>query len=187
MALNNVPVSLQSLNASKPLINQNFLTINAAFLIDHVEYNLPDQGKHKQVMFTQQAADPATGVTEGAIYAKVGTGGVNNLFYRPYSSGTPVEFTYANKANPGYAWLPSGLLIQWVTAGIAGANATVALPIAFPTAHLYCQVSAGTYTGGNERDYIVGCTPAGLASVTVTRHPSWAGTGINVNVLAIGY
>lgn len=190
MAFNaNVPLANDRLSTSQADLNDNFQEINTYVNVDHVAFNVADQGKHKRVFFQQQAADPATGATEAALYTKdsVAVPGTASLYYRPPNSAAPVEFTYALNAASGWTWLPSGIMMQWTSGGFAGANQVFALPRAFPTAHLMCQVSSEAYTGGNERDWIVGGTPNGLAAVTVGRHPGWAGTAFTVYILSIGY
>ena len=59
MALINVPLAGQSLGITRDPVNNNFSTINSAFLVDHVEYNTAGQGKHNKVTFPVQGGAPA--------------------------------------------------------------------------------------------------------------------------------
>ena len=61
MALNQVPQPGQDLQPTQAPILANFATINAAFLVDHGEYALANQGLHNKITFPVQAAHPATG------------------------------------------------------------------------------------------------------------------------------
>jgi hypothetical protein len=147
----NKPLSTDKLSVSQGDINGNFQAINTYVAIDHVAFNGADQGKHKRVFFTQQAADPATAATEAAIYAKDSSvPGTASLYYRPPNSGTPIEFTYALKAAAGWTWLPSGIIMQWGTGTCGG---VIAFPRAFPTACLSVQLTARA-PGGAVQDFV---------------------------------
>lgn len=129
MALNVVPNAGQTLNNSRPLINGNFVSINAAFSVDHVDYGLPLAGEHKKLTLAQQAyvapiLAPTTGATEGVIFSRdsIEAPGTMGMFYQPPSKANtdkPVEFSYAIKLSPGYTILPSGIWLAW------GAHASV--------------------------------------------------------------
>ena len=130
MALNVVPNAGQSLAVTRDPIRNNFGTINAAFLVDHVEYNLADQGKHKQVTFPNNPAPAAPIANEIKLYNAT-NGGIPQLFVqRVAAPAINIPFTQANAAGQGYTYLPSGMLLKWgsVLQPLAGNNA----PIVFP-------------------------------------------------------
>jgi hypothetical protein len=190
---NNIPQASDRLSSSQTSILANFQEIDTYTQVDHVAFNDADQGKHKKSLYIQQAADPVTGATEGAIYAKAGTGGATNLFYRPPAAGTAIEFTYALKANPGYTWLPSGMLIQFGTGTIPGGSAGVVVnfPIVFPTNCLSCTVSPTQGAVGNANG-ILGLVPnasaIAAATVSVSRMDTGqTGTALIFRYIAIGY
>ena len=184
------PLANDKLSTSQGDIAGNFTEINTYVNIDHEAFNIADQGKHKRVFFTQQAADPATGATEAAIYTKDSSvPGSASLYYRPPNSGTPIEFTYALKADPGWCILPSGIMFQWGTgiipAGSTGLN--IALPIPFPNGNLTCQATPSAVSPGDQRDIVMTINPNGLANVHVTRSVGFTGWACNFRFLAIGY
>ena len=201
MALNDVPLAGQSLNASRNLIESNFLTINTAFKQDHGEYSLPNQGKHNTVTFPLQTyvlplKGPSTlGTTDMVLFTRdsLAVPGTPGMFLVPANTDpanplTPsIEFSYALKANPGYTILPSGIIIQWALGalGSGSSSAVIALPIKFST-FLTCQGTVNTFAG-NERDNIIYAKPSGFKAVEIGRAATWNSGNITVNVLAIGY
>jgi len=128
MSLTNVPVAGQTLLGSRDLIANNFTVIDAAFTINHIAYNLPDNGKHKFLQLPEQAAAPATAANEAGLYAKVGaTSAVTELFFRRESSGTEIAFTESLPALNGWTRLPSGLYMEWGNSVTAASVKTVTL------------------------------------------------------------
>lgn len=114
MALNNVPLTGQSLGVTRVPINQNFSVIDTAFLVDHVEYNISGQGKHKQVTMPVSGSSPATSSGEVALFSRTSSlTGVPEMAWIRQSSGTVTEFTSGTLATPGWTRLPSGVLLKW--------------------------------------------------------------------------
>ncbi len=120
MALISVPLAGQTLASSRPDINSNFAVIDAAFAVDHVDYNLTNQGKHNKVSFPIQNPVPAAQAGIVQLYSQVSaiTGQPELVFAHQAGSTAPtaaqiVEFTSAGWANPGWTRLPSGILLKW--------------------------------------------------------------------------
>lgn len=79
----NVPTAAQFISQSQPLIEQNFVEIQAAFSIDH--YPLASapgvDGKHKWSHYPQQNPSPITALGEIALFSGVGPiSGLPELF-----------------------------------------------------------------------------------------------------------
>lgn len=137
MALNNVPLSGQTLGQTRSPINNNFNIIAAAFVVDHVDYQLPTQGKHNKVTMPVQVAIPATTAIDMALYTKQSVLTTQpEAFFRRQNNGVEIEFT-SGLHNPisftsivGWTRLPSGILLKW-GAGSANAGASSFL---FPVA-----------------------------------------------------
>jgi len=122
------PTDLKSVSQNDIL--NNFQAIKAAFDINHVTFDLADQGKHNYISLPEQAAGPATAANELAVYSKESTlTSVAELFVRKESSGDEIEFTSATSATPGWTRLPSGILLKWGASTKTGAQ-TVTLPVA---------------------------------------------------------
>lgn len=117
MALNNVPLSGQTLGQTQAPINQNFSVIDTAFQVDHEDYNTTNQGAHNKISFLTQSPIPAPQAGIVQMYAQLSalTAQPELVFGRQTGSGSPspIEFTSAGWANPGWAMLPSGILLKW--------------------------------------------------------------------------
>lgn len=129
MALNQVPLSGQTLNQSRPLIYANFITyIEPNFAVDHVGFNTgADSGKHKKVTLTQHSnalADQPVATSNGfVIYDAIPNVAADANF--PVTIATSelnlirqgttkiLPFTASAKTTVGWSYLPSGLLIKW--------------------------------------------------------------------------
>lgn len=192
MALTVTPNSGQTLNSSRTQISGNFASIDNAFKVDHVEYNLTGQGTHSRVFFTEQSADVLTPTaTDTALYTKAGTGGTN-LFFRGPSNATPVEISYALKNANGYTKLPSGIIMQWAAGTVPAGQAfiNVTLPIAFTNAGavLNCQVTPTSGAGtSHSSDWIIYAVPSTSQIIKVGRGSTHTTVQVGFNLLVIGY
>lgn len=126
MAYSLSPNPTDKLKDSQNDILQNFTAIKAAFDINHVTFDLADQGKHAYISFPEQVAAPATAVNERAVYCKQSLRtGLAELFTRKENSGNEAEFTAALISSAaGWTILPSGLIVKW---GFATANGSYTL------------------------------------------------------------
>src|SRR5205814_3540307 len=109
-------------------------------------------------------------------YSKNGTVGTQ-LFLRPASSGTPVEFSYALKDPIGWTRLPSGVVMFWGTAEISGTNGAPTNRVTFAVGHpvvTIVGVNATIFSG-----------EAGLKSRTVTVH-DFDTNGFNAYAVSVG-
>jgi hypothetical protein len=114
MPLTILPTAGQSLNVTRDPIRNNFNTIENAFIVDHIDYGIADQGKHAHVTFPRQAAALVTGPTEVGLYALLSAySGQTELSYRKQNGGAAYEFTTSVFAAPGFARLPCGILLKW--------------------------------------------------------------------------
>ena len=132
MALNNVPLAGQTLAVTRNPINQNFATINTGFAINHIEYNLADQGKHKFLQMPEQLVAPNTAPNEAGLYSAVGAySGATEISFKRESNGAVIPFTECLAAANGWTNLPSGILMKW---GTVNANDNVDVVHVFPVA-----------------------------------------------------
>ena len=127
---NTIPAPTYELKTSQNDLLNNFQSIQTAWDINHITFDLADQGKHKQLSLPEQAAGPVTAANELALYSKESAlTAVAELFVRKESSGAEIEFTSSTSATPGWTRLPSGILLKW---GATTANG--ATNILFPVA-----------------------------------------------------
>lgn len=124
----NVPVSGQSLGASRPIINTNFSVIQTGFDVNHQDFNDSNPGTHKKVDLLSQSANPnpATGIV--THYSKA-VSGVTEWFFQRENSGSVIQMSSGTPtaASPGITFLPGGILMQW------GSSSTFGSSISFPT------------------------------------------------------
>ncbi len=169
MSLNNVPLNGQSLATTKPLINQNFSTINAAFLVDHVEYATAGQGKHNKVTMPVQASAPVFSAGENGIYSLAynNTATTKNEIFAHHQTfagtlDTPFTASILSSANPtsgqsGWGILASGIKLVWgVGSGSTGGPVTITLvgPQAFATRILSVQCTIFNPSGSFDQAFV---------------------------------
>lgn len=129
MALNNVPLSGQTLNDTRNPIRNNFNTIDTAFSVDHVPYAAAGQGQHNKVTFPTQLATPIFGGLIGLWAENYPTTGQVELWNSINQQGGVNQYpwtasvlsnTAINAATNGWSFLPSGILIKWGVSNTAG-------------------------------------------------------------------
>ncbi len=143
-----VPVSGQSLGNSRPIIAQNFATIQTIFDKNHVDFNASGGGKHKYVEIPVSVSIPA-GLTasEGTLYTKT-VSGASQLFYSPDTTSNEYQLTntisaqftkfstntaYAASHTGGWTFLPGGMIMNYGRFTVSGSSGTVTFALAFPS------------------------------------------------------
>jgi hypothetical protein len=149
MALNDVPLSSQSLADSQNPIRQNFKTyIEPNFAVDHIGFNTgADSGYHLKITLPAPAdstipAVPANGATlfwaeqnpafdqpGVATYPTTTAFGVINLRVDGIVPVIPINYGGTQSALEGFTFLPSGVVLKWETVSMAPL-ATVFFPFA---------------------------------------------------------
>lgn len=123
----NVPISGQSLGNSRPIINNNFQSIQSTFDENHVDFNLSNAGAHTHVDMLAQSTDPnpATGLI--SQYSKQ-VGGVTEWFMQRENSGAVFQMsngTPVASAN-GQTFLAGGVVMKYGNVSISlSATSTV--------------------------------------------------------------
>ncbi len=127
MAYNaNIPQPADQLKNSQPQILGNFQEINTAFNVNHVGFNVADEGKHKFLQMPRQGAAPTTAATDIGLFSLVGANSlVSELNFRRQADGEVIPFTEGLIATPGWTILPCGLVVKWGTI-VIGAGAYLA-------------------------------------------------------------
>jgi len=200
MSLNNVPVTGQSLGASRDLINQNFAVINTAFSVNHVQYNdgSGTQGLHQYLQLPTATPIIATAAAQVGVYSKNGAySAVPELYFQRESlaADSGYAFTESQGASNGWTVLPSGIILKWgqsaVFTGVSsGANPVVTYPVAagIPVFNNVFQVMLSQRWTTNQT--AIGSTGFAIfSSSAVDFAVSWNGTnaaGTVLTYLAIG-
>jgi len=88
----NIPQPTDNPSRSQDQILQNFQSISTAVAVNHVQFNDPDEGKHKFLQMPEESSAPATASNEGALYTK-DSGSQPDLYWRNESSGSEQQMT----------------------------------------------------------------------------------------------
>ncbi len=192
----NTPQTGQSLGFTRPIINSNFQTINTAFAINHIAFNISGAGKHKFVEMPNQSVIPSPlAGGEGTLYCKA-SGGAAQVFYTPGVSTNEYQLTRAITAsfatfgtNTGYAanhtggwtFLPGGMLLQYGLRISAGTSGVITFPTAFTNAPYSITVSL--YSNAASRTVVV---DTGTAPTTTGFNFINSAAGLGVFWTAIG-
>jgi hypothetical protein len=186
----NIPQPTDTPAASQPQLLANFQAINTLVNVNHVEFDDPDQGKHKWVSMPDQAVAPATAAAEVAIFGFTSPEtGATELYFRKPSSGDQIPMTESGGTTTGWSMLPSGLLIKWGSATVNGpgnvdANASgkafttlykVMLSNASDTVASDTYVAGGTIVGTT---FNVACMQRTVANNAVAVTFNWLVIGV---------
>lgn len=107
------PLAANRINATQPLIRNNFTTINAGFSIDHIGYDIGvDVGKHKKITLVQQPA-PAFAAGEIGFYNLAGALLYHNLAGVDLDISTLNNTIVAGGVGQGSVTLSSGLILKF--------------------------------------------------------------------------
>lgn len=123
----NIPQPTDIPANSQPQLLANFQGINTLINVNHIGFDVTDQGKHKWVTCPDQVlAVPTTLNTEVALFSATNadTGKIELNFVRQ-NNGSVIPFTATVNGpdgglNVGSGWtlLPSGILLKWATGTI---------------------------------------------------------------------
>lgn len=191
--LGNIPQPTDQLSYSQPQILANFTAIGTMLDPDHGYINLP-----------AQAADPALSVTGLGLYSKnVAAAPIPAIAMPPVGepdlyisrNTTPgnsiqVPITLCSPNNPGFAYLPSGMIMKWGTAtATANANFSTAyaagnyIPI-FNTV-LTMQLTLRNNIANNATINVMSALSDALQLTVYLNNP--AGANLDFYYLVIGY
>jgi hypothetical protein len=118
MALTILPNAGQTLGQTRDPIRINFSNIENAFVVDHVDYAITGAGKHNKITFPVQGSAPSFASGEIGLF-NLAVSGTNELNITN-SAGVTTPFTRSLSANPGWTYLPSGMIMAWGTGTING-------------------------------------------------------------------
>ena len=145
----NIPQPTSLISVSQNDILQNFQAIDAAWNINHEDFNTANQGKHIYVEMPNQGADPAGAATQMTLFSKL-VGGNSQLFYKRDAEATAYQLTGTNPtaAGSGSTFLPGGLFLKWGSVVPGSSPTAVVFSSAFPTAVFSLTVSINNNAPG---------------------------------------
>ena len=130
----NVPEATDEIPNSQPPILANFQDISTALNINHVGFNVANQGKHKFVTFPVQAAPPAPLANEICLYSEQSPYSAQPELTFIRNGGAAQEITTSLNASPGWCFTSSGMLLKWGQLTALGVNYPAGTTFAFPVA-----------------------------------------------------
>lgn len=123
----NIPQPTDEPSTSQPQLLENFNGINTIWDVNHYQFASDDAGKHKFCsLVSQGGAPPAAAAGEFQLTTAAYATTTNDELFIARSSDNGqlpsalIPFTAMSDANPGWSYLPSGLLMKW---GISGSIA----------------------------------------------------------------
>jgi hypothetical protein len=135
---NNIPQPTDQISVSQGQILDNFEAISTLIDVNHVGFNLGDQGKHTFVTMVDQTSVMLPFInSEVGLYNVVdATTSINQLFIsyvnsastrKQYPISASILSTNASPAtnSNGWAYLPSGVLLKWGYQIIPGGNSAI--------------------------------------------------------------
>jgi hypothetical protein len=139
MAYNaNIPQAANRPKDSQPQILANFQGINTLVSVDHVTFDLGNQGMHNKVTLPVQAAAPVLAGNNG-FYNFLNPATNKNPTYTHNqtfvgTSDIPMTASILSSAAPaigmmGWTYLPSGIIMRWDLLGVVAGAQTLTLPI----------------------------------------------------------
>lgn len=185
----NVPQASQIPAATQPAILANFQGINTLVNVNHVAFDLPDQGKHKWVSYPVQGSAVSTLGTEVATYAFVDPDTtVAELTFRRPTNGDIIPMTARAGTTSGWTMLPSGIMMKWSTSSFTGSNTVNANSFGKAFTTLYSVQLTNNTTLSSSDTYVMGGTIAGTDFDLYVGSRTTPGTDAtaNVNWLVIG-
>jgi hypothetical protein len=168
-----IPLATDLISVSQGQLLANFQQLNTQFAVDHVAFNTGSgngDGHHKQTTFNASVSPSAPTGTQSVLYPQT-VGGLIQLFFRNATTTTQLTGASSVVANPGYVFLPGGLIMKWGVGAVTGSP--VAFSPVFPTA-AFAMIVVGTstlYTGG----FVVSALSA--SAYTVSRTSGSGATG----------
>ena len=132
---NNKPLAADRISASQAVLLDDFIAIDTGWLVNHVNLNLPNTGKHHYITLpnnTFGAGFPYTTLAnEVALYSESG-----NLYFRPAGQAVGVHDNDVNliggigATNPGWSLDPSGVKMLWFDTGAVTNDTAYTIPTA---------------------------------------------------------
>lgn len=161
MAYNNaIPQPTDKISASQSQILNNFAALATAFQLNHGAFDGPTQGQHKWLQMPDNVAAPAAfNATDLGLLNAVSalTSGQELHLRRGIDATNGIPITAADKAFPGWTYLPSGLIVKWGSQSFSGSGTntityTAIDPTSAPFSTATLFVNATVYTSGVSTD-----------------------------------
>ena len=187
---NNVPLATDLVSATQQPIHDNYADIDTLININHIGFNVADQGKHKFVTLPALALTPVPLVNELNIFTRTSafTGDPELCVAR--SDASVIEMTSSSLTSPtGWAFTSSGLLLKWGTGSIPGVATSVVYPVAATIPvfgavfNVMITVQYPSGTDENKNATVIDITNPAFFRAVGTQRTATAPPGTNVSIL----
>lgn len=121
-----IPQATDIIAQSQPQLLQNAGSIMSIIDVNHGDFATTVAGQHNYVQMYLQLAAPALLAGEVGLF-NLNVAGNNEMVVRK-SDTKDVPMTKSNQAQPGYTYLPSGIILQWGLATSALPNPYLVAP-----------------------------------------------------------
>lgn len=192
----NIPQATDFIPASQPPLLANFQEINTLFNVNHVGFNVADQGKHKFVtMPTQADPGPVPLANEINLFSRQSPFSLQPELAFRRSAGAEQEISTSLQASPGWCFTSSGLLLKWGQLTALAADYPAGTNFLFPVAatipvygSIFTVYITNVGAGGVDTNTAATLKAFDLVSITVAGSQRTAAVGANAvfNYLAIG-
>ena len=175
-----IPLSTNNPSADQPNMKVNTDSIASILSVDMVGFNVSGGGYHNKITYVDQGASPPSGVAgTDILYARTISSVIELLLQRPTGSAIQMTRGTPSSANPGYTFLPGGMIMQWSLLTIGGGGSVV---FTFPfTSMSSIYTIQASYAGTGSPNKILTAQGSGGTSCTV-----YGNSGAAINVLVIG-
>ena len=192
----NIPLATDEIPTSQGDLLGNFQTIQTAFLVNHVGFNVANQGKHAFVTFPVQAAPPAPLANEICLYSEQSPYSLQPELTYIRNGGVAQEITTSLRAAPGWCFTSSGILLKWGQLVANAADYPAGTAFLFPVAvtiptysncfMVYITTVAAGGADSNTAATLKTFNNAGFTVAGSNRTAPLAGANTTFNYLAIG-
>ena len=169
----NIPIGTQSLGNTVVAINNNFGNYNGLVGVNHGPPNATNQGKHLFVEMPVQGSAPTTLSGEGGLFTQTVSGN-SELFYQRDGVATNYRMSGGLFSASGYAYIGTGILMQWAQVAATSGGVAVTFPIPFPT-NVF-SVVLGPLAG----------SPSSSTVATISSNPTLSGFAIKTSGASFG-
>jgi len=184
--LNNIPQATDQLSVSQGQLLTNFASIKSLVDVNLVDFSSPNAGKHNFSQYVSQAADPALGATEIAVYNRLsGVTGAQELFVLK-GVGTPYSITAQQGGGSGWFSTNGAIIMAWGEATVTG-QSTINFARAFTAVCYQVVACIQNPSGGdaNKNVSVVSYTNAGVTVYVSPRITTGPATAL-VSYFAVG-
>jgi len=204
----NIPAATDIISNSQPQLQTNNNGLNTWTGVDHLNFADGNAGMHKWLEFPNNGTIPTLIAGKLDIFPLLN----NNVppiapvpvpaafrttrtevFIQPAATiagvlGNAYPLTATSPLANGFAYLPSGLIMQWGTVALNAGESSVLFPTAFPIACLTVQLTANQASGHTNIVSVLTSAPiTNTGFATKSTNTGGGGEACQALFLAIGY